>query len=93
LTQKKGVMKSLTEEKSKILAERHGWSAARAQGYVAGEACRRGEEVPSMYAMVGIDDYAVGFRAGYFVRQSSRSTYAANLDTQFVPAQLRSADL
>jgi len=86
-------MKSLTEEKSRILAERHGWSVARAQGYVAGEACRRGDDVPSMYAMVGIDDYAVGFRAGFFVRQGSRSMSAANLDTQFVPAQLRSADL
>ena len=86
-------MKSLAEEKSKILAERHGWSTARAQGYVAGEACRRSDEVPSTYAMVGIDDYAVGFRADYFVRQSSRSTNVANLDPRSTPAQLLSADL
>jgi hypothetical protein len=86
-------MKLLSEEKSKILADKHGWSIARAQGYVAGEASRRRDEVPSTYALIGIDDYAVGFRAGYFVRQSPRSTYATNLDTPLVPGQLRSADL
>lgn len=84
-------MKLLSEEKSKILAERHGWSTARAQGYVAGEASRRHDEVPSTYALVGIDDYALGFRAGYFVRQSPRSI--TNLESQLVPAQLRRADL
>ena len=86
-------MKLLSEEKSKLLADQHEWSIARAQGYIAGEASRRRDDVPSTYELVGIDDYAVGFRAGYFVRQSPRSTYATNLDTQFVSGQLRSADL
>jgi hypothetical protein len=86
-------MKLLSEEKPKILAEKHGWPIARAQGYVAGEASRRLDEVPSTYALVGIDDYALGFRAGYFVRRSPRAMYATNLDTQLVPGQLRRADL
>ena len=40
---------------------------------VKGEAARRRGEAPSPYSIVGIDDYALGFRAGYFVRESPRS--------------------
>jgi hypothetical protein len=85
-------MKLLSEERVKILADRHGWSIARAQGYVDGEISRRRDEVPSTYALVGIDDYALGFRAGYFVRYSPSSTSAASLDTQFVLGQFRKGD-
>ena len=74
-------MKHLSEEKLKILAERHGWSIARAEGYVEGETFRRRGEAPSSYRLVGIDDYALGFRAGYFLRQDSRSTPAAAFDS------------
>lgn len=86
-------MKLLSEEKSKILADQHEWSIARAQGYIAGEASRRRDDVPSTYELVGIDDYAVGFRAGYFVRQSPRSIPSTSRDTHVVRGQLRSADL
>jgi len=55
-----------------VLAERNGWSTARAQGFVDGEMARRRSAPPSIYARVGIDDYCLGFRAGYYVRGSSR---------------------
>lgn len=80
-------MKRLSEEKLKILAEKYGWSIARAKGYVAGETSRRSGTVPSTYALVGIDDYCVGFRAGFFVRASHRSTPSAGLDAQSVHGQ------
>jgi hypothetical protein len=66
-------MKILSEEKSKLIAERNGWTLAFAEGHVAGESMRRSGKVLSMYALVGIDDYALGFRAGYFQRQSERT--------------------
>lgn len=64
-------MKILSDEKSKWIAERNGWTLAYAEGHVEGETMRRSGKVLSMYALVGIDDYARGFRAGYFERQTS----------------------
>lgn len=55
-----------------VLAERNDWSIARAQGFVDGEMARRRGAAPSSYARVGIDDYSIGFRAGYFERRTSR---------------------
>ena len=66
-------MDLLSEKKLRMLAHRHGWSMARAEGYIKGESARRRGEAPSPYSIVGIDDYALGFRAGYFVRESPRS--------------------
>jgi hypothetical protein len=65
-------MDVLSEEKLRILVEKRGWSRARAQGYVKGEAARRCGEIPPPHSIVGIDDYALGYRAGYFVRESTR---------------------
>jgi hypothetical protein len=67
-------MKLISDEKSKMLAEKNGWSIARARGYIDGENFRRLGTVPSTYALVGIDDYGLGFRAGYFERTDSRLT-------------------
>jgi hypothetical protein len=61
-------MKVLSEEKIRVLSERHGWSLAYAEGFLNGEAFRRRGTAPSMYARVGIDEYCLGFRAGYFER-------------------------
>jgi hypothetical protein len=58
--------------KVQVLAERNGWSLARAQGFVDGEMARRRGAAPSTYARVGIDDYSLGFRDGYYERGSSR---------------------
>jgi hypothetical protein len=63
-------MKVLSEERIRVLAERNGWSFAFAEGYVSGEAFRRRGTPPSLYARVGIDEYCLGFRAGYFERKS-----------------------
>lgn len=68
-------MEVLAEEKLKMLVEKRGWSMARAQGYVKGEAARRCGEIPPPHSLVGIDDYALGYRAGYFVRESIRSRF------------------
>ena len=72
-------MKLLSEEKLKVLAQRHGWSIARAQGFVEGETCRQRAGVVSIYRLVGMDDFAMGFRDGYFLRESAASMPSANL--------------
>lgn len=63
-------MHYLTKEKTKVLAERNGWSLAQAEGYVDGEASRRRGLTPSKHAQIGIDDYSLGFRAGYYERKT-----------------------
>jgi hypothetical protein len=59
-------MKILSKEKVKVLAEQNGWTLARAEGYVDGQRFRKRGLPPSKSKMVGIDDYCLGFRAGYF---------------------------
>ena len=67
-------MKILAKEKIKVLAEKNGWSVARAEGYVDGETYRRRGRVLSAYAQIGIDDYCLGFRAAYYERQNAEPT-------------------
>jgi hypothetical protein len=62
-------MKVLSREKFKVLAEKNGWSLDHAQGFVDGESSRRRGKPPSKYALIGIDEYCLGFRSGYFERQ------------------------
>lgn len=62
-------MNILSREKFKVLAEKNGWSHDRAKGYVDGESSRRRGKSPSKLALIGIDEYCLGFRAGYFERQ------------------------
>src|SRR5882762_8840880 len=61
------------KEKSRVLAEQHGWPLPSAKGYVDGETFRKRGEEPPVYPLVGIDDYSEGFRAGYFHRPLSES--------------------
>ena len=63
-------MKVLATERSKQLAEQNGWTLAFAQGSVDGETSRRLGKAPALHALVGIDEYSLGFRAGYFERQN-----------------------
>jgi hypothetical protein len=63
--------------KVQVLAERNGWSVGRAQGFVDGEMARRRGVPPSTYTRVGIDDYCLGFRAGYYERGTSQPKAAA----------------
>ena len=69
-------MNALSDERSRVLAEHNGWSFARAEGYVDGESSRRRGKPPSQYALIGIDEYCLGFRAGYFDRQNSSASRA-----------------
>ena len=63
-------MKNLSMQKFRALAKTNGWSLAHAEGYVDGQTVRRRGKMPSKYALIGIDEYCMGFRAGYFDRQS-----------------------
>ena len=65
-------MKVLSKEKFKVLAEINGWSHDHAKGYVDGEICRRRGTMPPKYAQIGIDEYCLGFRAGYYERKNAR---------------------
>ena len=80
-------MNPLSIERSKVLAEHNGWSFARAEGYVDGESSRRRGKPPSQYALIGIDEYCLGFRAGYFDRQNSSPTRASGTADQLGRAQ------
>ncbi len=73
-THSEGSTKALTDEKSSVLPNPDDWTAAHAQGYSDGETWRLSGKPPSQYALVGIDDYCVGFRAGYFEHHNSGST-------------------
>ena len=66
-------MKVLSKEKITVLAETNGWSLAHAEGFIDGENFRRRGTTPSKYAQIGIDDYCLGFRAGYYERLSLAS--------------------
>lgn len=61
-------MEPKVQQKTEQLATVMGWSPAFAEGFVDGEACRHRGLSPSKYARVGIDEYSLGFRAGYFQR-------------------------
>jgi len=63
-------MKDLYDEKIKVLAERNGWSLARTKGHIDGETSRRRGLTPSAYAQIGIDEYCLGFRSGYYERKN-----------------------
>ena len=67
-------MKVLSTEKSKLLADQNDWPLDYARGYVDGETSRRLGAAPALYALVGIDEYCLGFRAGYFERQHHETT-------------------
>ena len=62
-------MKVVSKEKFRVLAETNGWSLEHARGYVDGETFRLRGKAPSKYCLVGIDEYSLGFRAGYYNRQ------------------------
>ena len=62
------------KEKSQVLVEQCGWPLPCAKGYVDGETFRKRHKEPPLHALVGIDDYSEGFRAGYFHRSLSERT-------------------
>jgi hypothetical protein len=60
--------------KSQMLAEQYGWPLSAAQGYVDGETFRKRHRPATEHVLVGIDEYSLGFRAGYFNRALSSYT-------------------
>ena len=64
---------SLSKEKYRVLAERNGWSLAYSEGYVEGEYHRRRGKPMGAYVAIGMDEYCLGFRAGYFERKAPDS--------------------
>jgi len=82
-------MKVLSTEKSKLLAEQNGWSLAHAQGFVDGETSRRLGKTPSLHALVGIDEYSSGFRAGFFERQAQETQGAVPESAARRPGHVR----
>ncbi len=59
-------MKVLSKDNDNVLSEEMSWTLERTQGYVEGERYRRQSLAISVYHKVGIDEYALGFRAGYY---------------------------
>ena len=75
------------KEKSQVLAEQNGWSLTCAQGHVDGETFRKRRKEPPVHALIGIDDYSMGFRAGYFDRPLSAHVLAdSDTASQLIPA-------
>ena len=64
-------MKDVFTEKSQTLAEEMGWTMRRAEGYVDGETYRRRGLEISTYHKIALDEYAQGFRIGYYKQACS----------------------
>jgi hypothetical protein len=60
-------------DQSKHLAPSNNGSAAFESGYVAGAAARERKSPIPIYLRVARDEYADGFRSGYFLRSSDAS--------------------
>jgi hypothetical protein len=56
------------EQKSHMVPQEYGPPLPAAKGYVDGETFRKRRKEPPLHALVGIDDYSEGFRAGYYQR-------------------------
>ena len=80
-------MKVSSQEMSKVLAGKNGWSLAQAEGYIDGETFRLRGTTPSTYAQIGLDEYCLGFRAGYYERQDTeRQKRASTARLPWLPA-------
>ena len=67
-------MRDLPKEKFKVLAAMYDWSLDYAKGYVDGEISRLRGRKASEHALIGIDEYSQGFRAGFFERRNPAAT-------------------
>ena len=85
-----GDLMVLCEAKFHEQAKENGWSPAHAEGYFAGASIRRRGEPLSRYALVGIDEYCMGLRAGYFVRRH-RADFSVRSPEAFAAVQGGSA--
>ncbi|UCD69734.1 MAG: hypothetical protein JSW48_06695 [Betaproteobacteria bacterium] len=60
------MMKQFFRKRSQALVAEMGWTVERAEGYVNGVMCRRRGLTLSTYHKIATDEYAQGFRTGYF---------------------------
>lgn len=65
-------MKRSTEDKVTVLAEQHGWTATYLEGYINGKNARSRGLEPSTFQLIGIDEYCLGYRAGYYAADRTR---------------------
>ena len=70
---KESDMSDLLKKKKDKFAQEMAWTLERADGYVEGERYRRRGLALSAYHTVGIDEYALGFRTGYYKRDDPTS--------------------
>ena len=54
----------------RLVKNEGGRSTAFADGFIEGQCSRARNEEPSPYHDIGMDDYAKGFRAGFFNRMA-----------------------
>ena len=80
----------LIKQNSGILANQHGWSTAYAEGYLEGRYNRRLGKSLGTYVRVGIDDYPLGYRAGYFERKNPASLQVHKLNASGIAPNLQS---
>ena len=73
-------MNSLFREKVKVVADRKVWSLEQAKGFIDGETARRRGKAPSKLTLIGIDEYSLGFRAGYFERRQPGAVHSVKLE-------------
>jgi hypothetical protein len=55
------------------LAEKNGWSEAFAEGYLDGRAARTNEAQTHRYPVGDLDEYRMGFLAGYSLTREKRA--------------------
>ena len=74
---------------SSILAQQNGWSTIYTEGYLEGRYHHRLGKPPGAYLRVGIDEYTLGFRAGYFERKNPESAQVHMLNApEMIPKLL-----
>jgi hypothetical protein len=65
-------MRAPLKEGFKDLAEKNGWSIAFAEGYIDGRAARTRGTQSATYPLGDLDEYRLGFLAGYSLTREKR---------------------
>ncbi|HVQ61859.1 MAG TPA: hypothetical protein VMS53_07240 [Burkholderiales bacterium] len=65
-------MKVLLKDDFRDLAEKNGWSEGFAEGYVDGKAARTNGTQTHRYPLGDLDEYRMGFLAGYSLTREKR---------------------
>ena len=80
----------LIKQNSGILANQNGWSTAYSEGYLEGRYNQRLGKSLGTYVKVGIDDYPLGYRAGYFERKNPAPLQVHKLNASGIAPNLQS---